>query len=481
MRIFVQDVRPVTGTACGREVLFIYDEEGDESTLVLGWDDGTVDCIDDRNVVGVIYEARGKRPSEVQPQLILRVDPSQPEVTKTRFGFETLPVTNLPLSYLEAQLITGEPEHLYLDPSEDGSPNLHIIVSIRSGVGEAQQFFDDVLKEALSVLNLGRDSYVVHTTTSDKTVTEMAASILLPRANKGIAQTVILLSGDGGIVDIINVLLSAPHTPFFVKPTIALLSMGTGNAMANSTGLNLGLTRGLRTVCRGARCNLPIFKCTFSPGSVYVVNEGHDTEPLAISSDSGLGTVYGAVVCSWALHASLVADSDTTAYRKYGSQRFQMAAKELLEPPDGTASHTYQGKITLFKTNKDGVEYAETLETREHSYILGTLVSKLEEKFTISPHSQPLDGQLRFLHLGSATSADVTKVMRQAFQGGGHVDDEKVTYVPIDGFRIDFQEEDSRWQRVCVDGRIIRVGEGGWVEVRKEERGAVDLVADIRA
>ena len=44
--------------------------------------------------------------------------------------------------------------------------------------------------------------------------------------------------------------------------------------------------------------------------------------------------------------------------------------------------------------------------------------------------------------------------------------------------RIEFggQEAEGRWRRVCVDGKIVRVEEDGWVELRKDSRRVLDIV-----
>ncbi|KAL8730324.1 MAG: hypothetical protein Q9181_004700 [Wetmoreana brouardii] len=470
------DVPPVTGTALGSDVSFVYNKKNDtDGTLILRWEGGE-DLIHDREVIGVIYESRGRRKNEVQPQLILRVVSSQssPNVSKQRFSFEPLPVTNLPQNYLERHLLTRAPEHLFVPANSDGSRNLHVIVSTRSGVGEAQQYYNDVLIEALAAIDLNRETYHVHVTESEKSVTNIVEQIIRPRANKGIAQTILLLSGDGGIVDTVNVLLFLPQTEQYVKPTIGLISMGTGNAMASSTGLNRDATRGLSSIFRGLPQNLPTFTANFSPGSVFLTDEGRNTEPLP--SESGHGIVHGVVVCSWALHASLVADSDTIEYRKYGAQRFQMAAKELMAPDNGSAPHVYNGKITLYKTDDKGQEYSEEISETKTSYIVATLVSNFEENLTISPDSKPLDGQLRVLRFGDVSGADVMRLVGMALRGGGHEKDEMAQYAPINGLKIQFEEADDRWRRVCVDGKIVKVEEGGWVEVRKGNREVVKLV-----
>ena len=67
-------------------------------------------------------------------------------------------------------------------------------------------------------------------------------------------------------------------------------------------------------------------------------------------------------------------------------------------------------------------------------------------------------------------------IMTEAFKGGKHVENEKITYEEILGLRIEFEEEDARWRRVCVDGKIVRVEKGGWVEVKSGVDGVLDLV-----
>ena len=399
------------------------------------------------------------------------------------YNFEDVEATNLPQSFINANLISSHFERLV--PSRSSSrgegpvPNFYVIISAGSGTGEAQGFFDDVVRPALNASGLQPFSYYVHTTDSNKSVSGFISAVILPRANEGVSQTVLLLSGDGGVVDTVNVLLSSKRSEQYVKPAIGLVAMGTGNALANSTGLNHDLTRGLRHIYRGQPHPLPTLTATFSPDSEILLDEGRMTEPIAPPA-ADAGKIYGAVVCSWALHASLVADSDTVEYRKFGSQRFQMAANELLSPSDGSAPHVYKGQITLFKLDDNGHENRQTLNTQEHGYILATLVSNLEQNLTISPHSKPLDGQLRLLHFGPVPSEDVMRIMGLAFQGGGHVDDETVGYEGVEGIRIDFDERDARWRRVCVDGRIVRVGESGWVEVRKNSGAEVlDIVADL--
>ncbi|KAK5170763.1 hypothetical protein LTR04_004087 [Oleoguttula sp. CCFEE 6159] len=395
----------------------------------------------------------------------------------------------------QSMIATRLPEHFIHDFSPSGSscwqlrsdrdgnrgrPNLHVVISTLSGAGLALDLFYNVVKHVLSYTGLqeSRD-YVVHCTQSERTITELTTSVFLPRANEANAQAIILFSGDGGVVDIVNTLLGGHRSKQYVRPSIALLPLGTGNALAHSLDVTTDNTLGLATMIKGAHQPLPLFKATFSPGARILVHEGSRQERLQVDA-GGMSVMYGAVVCSWGFHAGLVADSDTAEYRKFGAERFQMAAKEALFPADGSEPHRYKAMVSLLRRNSERASKEEwqTLDREEHMYVLATLVSRLEKGFTISPASKPLDGKLRLVHFGPMPSDEVMRIMGQAYQGGHHVDEEAVGYEDIDGVRIDFggREENARWRRICVDGKIILVEPDGWVEVRKGGNGAVDVV-----
>jgi hypothetical protein len=73
---------------------------------------------------------------------------------------------------------------------------------------------------------------------------------------------------------------------------------------------------------------------------------------------------------------------------------------------------------------------------------------------------------------------EVMKIMTAAYQDGKHVEDDRVGYEEVAGLRIEFDEQDPRWRRICIDGKIVRVEQGGWVEVRSGAgQGVVDLIA----
>ncbi|OJD10869.1 hypothetical protein ACJ73_09672 [Blastomyces percursus] len=413
----------------------------------------------------------------------------------------------------------ARPDHLYpaksppdittptTAPESTDPNNLHIIISTLSGTHQASTFYTTLLKPLLATLHLHEHThYTPHPTTSPHTITHLTRTIFRPRARRGIAQTIILLAGDGGLVEIIKSLTaeSAPATapvPVFVPPVVALVPMGTGNATAHSAGVIVpgrDETVGLRGVVGGLVRPLPVFAARVSAGAEYMTDQGGKEAVLVPSSSSSSGNdgsgegegggeaeLYGAVVLSWGMHASLVADSDTPEYRRFGRERFQMAAKELLFPAGGGKPHVYRGRISVTARTTDATTGGETLRTRvlersEHMYVLVTLCSTLEKGFTISPSSRPLDGKMWFVHFGPMEAAAVMEVMQLAYDGGRHVvdRDDVVGYEEVEAVRIEFceGEVEERWRRICIDGMIVAVEDGGWVEVRKAEREVVRLV-----
>ncbi|KAH8651904.1 ATP-NAD kinase-like domain-containing protein [Tricladium varicosporioides] len=372
------------------------------------------------------------------------------------FELRTTNATLLPEAFLDKFLLQDLPSHL------NPSVNLQVLISTLSGTGLAPAFYDDILHPLLKNIGLTDSSYTVVQTKSPESVMEFARSSLFGSANEGKKQTVLMLSGDGGIVDTINGLLeSGNRSSTYVPPTLCQLPLGTGNALFHSLHKSSKIPsiyiQGLRTLLHGSPKPLPIFEAKFSSGARSLTNEGQKATPLSNS------TVYGAVVASYGLHATLVADSDTTEYRKHGDKRFGLVAKDLLFPEDGTMPHAYQAQVTLTKSGKQ-----EVLDCKEHGYILASLVSNLEKTFTISPASKPLDGQLRVINFGALDGQQTMEIMKAAYADGKHPGIEGVRYDAVDSLRIDFSEkgESWKWRRCCIDGLIVGVEEDGWMEVK---------------
>ncbi len=418
-------------------------------------------------------------------------------------------------------LLPELPDFLRL-PAKNVQANIHVIISTFSGTQKAELFYELALKPLLDQLKIS--PYVVHRTESADTVSHLTRDVIRPRASQGMRQLIILLSGDGGMVDIVNTLFSEQMTTNNAAiPIVALIPMGTGNALYNSScrprinqkpsasiaqnpsreseSLSEDKTYGLRTLLLGTPRPLPTFRVTFSSGSRSVSYSASSTHcqhtPLSSTSPSGTSTLHGCVLTSWCLHASLISLSDAPSYRVHGSSRFSTAAKSLLYPPNDSPTHKYKGVVSILHYDESGREIWEPSRERdgslrrEHMYILATLVSNLEEGFTVSPHSEPLDGKLRVVSIGAVGPEEVVRLLGLAYQGGKHVDDEcgLVGYEEVEGLRIELEEEDDdddgvehesekgRWRRICVDGLIVECPRGGWVEVRRERgRSVVELV-----
>ncbi|EER44834.1 lipase/serine esterase [Histoplasma capsulatum H143] len=172
----------------------------------------------------------------------------------------------------------GSPQsHLYpakLSASSSTNPadrnNLHIIISTLSGTHQATLFYTTLLKPLLATLHLHEhQDYCTHVTSSADTITHLTQTIFRPRAQRGIAQTIILLAGDGGLVEIIQGLTAVRAADDFVSPVVALVPMGTGNATAHSAGIVSGrdATMGLRGLVSGVAKRLPMFAARTSRGA----------------------------------------------------------------------------------------------------------------------------------------------------------------------------------------------------------------------
>ncbi|KAF1828938.1 hypothetical protein BDW02DRAFT_574447 [Decorospora gaudefroyi] len=370
---------------------------------------------------------------------------------------------------------TGTPKRLK-SPGPDRTVELretHIVLSTGSGSKRAVFFFEWAVRPILKKLYGEAEvaKMKVHTTESETSILELTNDVFFPRANTGKPLRIVLFSGDGGIVDLVNGLSSKPRSDAYIAPQVVLLPLGTANALYHSINVATEENKwGVHTLGSTTAKPLPIFTATFSPGARLLVDQARSSQALP-KDEHGNGVLHGAVVCSWAVHASIVADTDTPEYRSHGVDRFKMAATEALHPSDGSPPHTYRGRISYLQ---DGTWHE--IEEKEHAYVLATMVSNLERPFCVSPRSSPLDGSMHLVHLGPMDGDEVMRIMGLAYQGGKHVEEEGVRYESIDGLRIEVLEGEERWRRVCVDGKIVRVEEGGWVEVRKEKSSVLDIV-----
>lgn len=446
---------------------------------------------------------------------------------------------SLPEEFTRGFLVEKAPEHLA------GVDELHVIVSTRSGLGLAAGFYEGVLKplleeglgfEAVGDVVEGDDddnkgrktrsgkTYQITFTKSADTVKDFARGLVSPsssfaqgRQQRQPSRTIILLSGDGGIIDLLNGLdhhqldVSSSPSPSST-PTLAILPLGTGNALFHSLHKPLykpqgtdgpsPLALGLRTLFkRGVSAPLPTFRAEFSPGAKLISGQPEvlpdsDDSPKdnllfdVTSTSSGttpmkrpeITHLLGAIVFSYGFHASLVYESDTPAYRVHGDKRFGMAAGELLK-----LSHLYDAEAFIRRSSCERGEFTLLPKDSHSTYILLTLVSNLEKTFCISPASRPLDAQMRLVHFGFSEEGvgeaeaeaenrgkQTMDIMMAAYRDGAHINDpdekfkDVVGYEEVEEIKVVINETDERWRKVCVDGTIVEVEQGGWVTVKRE-------------
>ena len=463
------------GTVGGAPVEFEYHRNETKRELLIHYvGHDTSRTIQENDVIAVVQS--GQASNENIVAFLVPMSESDVKGSNLDFRYEEIVTQDLPPGFVKANCMSSYSSSLSPLRAQNAA-SFYVVISTRSGTMQAEQYYNHIVKKALKSLLFSKQEYQEVFTESDESIARFGQK-MLEKANRGFPQTVLLLSGDGGPVDVLNALALGPRSASYVRPRIGIIAMGTGNALANSIGVNKDNTRGLRHFLRGSPNALPSFCVLFSPESSKLVNEGTFREPLPRGPSSTL-VLYGAVVCSWGLHASLVADSDTTEYRRYGSERFAMVAKELLAPTDGSPPHEYQGKITLAKKSENGSMHQEILSSEKHEYALATMVSNLEEKLTISPFSKPLDGQLRLVYFAPLPSEKVMEIMGLAYQGGSHIKRHEIRYESIENLTINFEEVEDRWRRVCIDGTIVQIEKGGWMKVARTEVDVVDIVVDL--
>ncbi|KAL3955775.1 hypothetical protein ACCO45_011338 [Purpureocillium lilacinum] len=374
------------------------------------------------------------------------------------------------------------PDHLRSSDANE----MHVVVSTGSGLGLAGAFWEEVLRPVLALVGeaLGEEEA---SRPSDVVVTEDAHSVRRfaralderRRGGDGSAKsaTVILLSGDGGVVDMLNG-GSSPPLPLPSSPSSPL---GTGNALfhslhkpvaSSSSSPSAGsgpspLVLALRTLFLGAPASLPAFRASFSPGAHVV------------SKDAAVESLYGAIVASYGFHASIVHESDTPEYRVHGSKRFGMVAQDLLRE-----SHPYRARLSVRRPKPLSASDApppqqqqqplEDFSSATHAYILATL--------------RALDNRLRLVHFGAVGGQRTMEVMMKAYDGGAHVGmawedgdgPQRVSYEEVDELRVEVHEDDARWRKFCVDGTIVEVPRGGHMVVEKARAGLLRVLVDPR-
>lgn len=294
---------------------------------------------------------------------------------------------------------------------------LIVLISKGSGSQKGELVYEQKIKPAL----LSKPHRLV--VTKDKnTVKETAESLKDSQGNV----TVIFLSGDTVVSEFIN---NLPFSKGHRNLTIALVPCGTGNALCHSLGISNSQIA-CEKLLSGTAKPLPLYRVSFG-------------DPVTLVDGSRVSSMVFVVVVSWGLHSLLVAESDSEEMRKFGSERFKMAAEKILEE-----NPKFHGKISLQE---------EAFTDKPMSYFVVTPAVRFEEKFTISPEGSLLKDELYMVHFDyQESSSDTMEIMYEAYNGGNHVNDPKVNYVLVPSkLKLEIQEQDSTLSRVCVDGSIV--------------------------
>ncbi|PSS02169.1 ATP-NAD kinase-like domain-containing protein [Coniella lustricola] len=457
--------------------------------------------------------------------LLVTLNEAQPE-DSVHFSLSSFLVPYLAQDLINEHALVEAPAIVSKASSSSNASSslLDVIVSTHAGTHLALEFYDSVLQPFLAAIGLNESDdheqtatpeeqgriYRVLKTQDANSVKDFARkrwgsqsglSTASSSSSSSAKETVILLSGDGGVVDLLNGIesTSASLNPSSQRPTIALIPLGTGNALfhsmhkphytASSSSPPSSLTISLRALLKGRSVPLPTFTASFSPGAHLV--HGAETESQEVSH------LVGAIVTSYGFHAQLVWESDTPAYRKFGAQRFGMVAQELLKE-----LHKYDASVTISSPSASSSTSASVSSSSKQmqkrvvigtssatspllNYALVTLVSNLEKTFTISPASKPLDGALRLVYFEGKTGEEALSIMMGAYDGGKHVDAAGVEYRQASdaaddegGGEVELvtRETDPRWRKVCIDGTIVELPEGGTMKVIRNEEPRLDVI-----
>lgn len=185
------------------------------------------------------------------------------------------------------------------------SAHIIIIVSSLSGAGYATTAYDNVFAPLMKILSIDT---TVHKTTSKISHCQFIESSPFSANSENI---IVIFGGDTMVYDVLNSLSKNSFLTSSHQFTLSLLPCGTGNALSTSLGITsipVGISRffGISGTSEVETPTLPVMK-------------------IAIQDRGSERTIWSTVVCSWGLHASLVADSDTPEMRReYGPKRFEV-------------------------------------------------------------------------------------------------------------------------------------------------------------
>lgn len=318
------------------------------------------------------------------------------------------PVENIPSINPEKVL------HLHND--------ITIIDSIFSGTGrnERKDVYRKIIEPLFHLLGIEHRYFA---TQNEDSIKEFAQSLDI-----NTEKTIIFLSGDTSISEFVNDL---PEIEQETAVNVAVIPCGTGNSLSLSLGID-NIIQAVANILLGTKVPFNLYQTTFPKDSYFMFQDKKAIikEPLVFTT-----------VLSWAFHASIVADSDTKELRKFGLERFKMAAMKNLEK-----EQKYVGTIMINDKPVNG----------PFAYWLVTSVTRFEPTFEILPHGDIGDDSLYMVAVNAKYGTELLDIMKEVYDNGRHIGDEKVTYMQITKDQeIKVKLGADSKNRFCIDGSIV--------------------------
>lgn len=324
-----------------------------------------------------------------------------------------------------------------------------VIDSSKSGVGrDNRNIYQPILKPIFEDFNVTHE-YIM--TESFDTISSIGA--LLTAGD----YTVILISGDTSVNEFINSLTSGKDHRGDI--TIFNIPFGTGNSLALSLDLLDEFTAIRQLLLQPQVHPLNLYDIIL-PNETWLLQQDKRIKLLP-------HTMKFLIVFSWGFHASLVADSDTPEYRKYGIDRFKMAAMENLK-----SLQQYEGQTSISPLSNNGNQNGISREFNgPFAYWLVTPSKKFEPTFDILPNGNLFDDNIYFISFDTdvASLSYIMDIMTQVYNKGQHINNPAVTYEkipPNHSISLTFKDLPMGSRRFCMDGSIVLLPQTGSITIK---------------
>ncbi|KAH3666589.1 hypothetical protein WICMUC_005573 [Wickerhamomyces mucosus] len=338
--------------------------------------------------------------------------------------------------------ITKIPKHLIQSKFQD----IFIIDSIYSGIGrDNRDFYKDILKPIFKDLNINHN-YIK--TENDQSIINFIKDQIVKNS------TIILLSGDSSIFEIVNTIANNNYLKeknFVIN--LGIIPLGTGNSIAYSSGI-LNEFDALKTLFNDSKISkLPIYKVSFPIGKSFDIN-----------NNVQINSLYFLVVVSWGVHAGLVHESEKPELKKLGVERFKLAFNNLISNPN----LQYQGELYIEEEEEENNNNKTILVPNGNNLYTTILSVPLVEKtYKLSPHSNIKTNQLHLINIPELETRDeFVKIIFLPYQDGAHINNKHVLYKDIgNSIVLKIQQDNAK---ICVDGKIISIEDSKGEEVKVE-------------